>query len=91
MVLRDDLAAYLHSRYKNDGITEQEVENAIRVITQRTGGSLYEENRHTTGLLKDGFSLKRQDATSKRVPPPHPSTTATTLKSSITNSSCLLS
>ena len=39
VVLRDDLAAYLRSRYKNDGITEQEVENAIRVITQRTGGS----------------------------------------------------
>ena len=39
VVLRDDLAAYLHSRYKNDGVTEQEVEGAIRVITQRTGGS----------------------------------------------------
>ena len=63
VVLRDDLAAYLHSRYKNDGITEQEVEAAIRVITQRTGGSLYEENRHTMNLLMDGFSLKREDAT----------------------------
>ena len=62
VVLRDDLAAYLHSRYKNDGVTEQEVEGAIRVITQRTGGSLYEENRHTMNLLMDGFSLKREDA-----------------------------
>ena len=61
VVLRDDLAAYLRSRYKNDGIVEQEVEAAIYVITQRMGGSLYEENRHTMNLLMDGFSLKRED------------------------------
>ena len=61
VVLRDDLAAYLRSRYKNDGITDQEVENAIRIITQKQGGSLYEENRHTMNLLMDGFSLKRED------------------------------
>jgi hypothetical protein len=34
VVLHEDLAQYLRNRYKNDGITEQEVENAIRVITQ---------------------------------------------------------
>ena len=67
VVLRDDLAQYLRSRYKNDGITEHEVETAIRVITQQTGGSLYEENRHTIGLLMDGFSLKREDPTKQNL------------------------
>ena len=61
VVLRDDLAAYLHNRYKNDGITDQEVENAIRIITQKQGGTLYAENKHTLNLLMDGFSLKRED------------------------------
>ena len=61
VVLRDDLAAYLHNRYKNDGITNQEVENAIRIITQKQGGTLYAENKHTLNLLMDGFSLKRED------------------------------
>lgn len=61
VVLRDDLSAYLHNRYKNDGITDQEVENAIRVITQKQGGTLYAENKHTLNLLMDGFSLKRED------------------------------
>ncbi|MBO4488898.1 MAG: type I restriction endonuclease subunit R [Bacteroidales bacterium] len=61
VVLRDDLAAYLHNRYKNDGITDQEVENAIRIITQKQGGMLYAENKHTLNLLMDGFSLKRED------------------------------
>lgn len=61
VVLRDDLAQYLRSRYKNDGITETEVESAIRVIMQNHGGSLYEENKRTLYLLMDGFSLKRED------------------------------
>ena len=61
VVLRDDLAAYLYNRYKNDGITDQEVENAIRIITQKQGGTLYAENKHTLNLLMDGFSLKRED------------------------------
>ena len=43
VVLRGDLAEYLHNRYKNDDITDQEVETAIRVIMQQTGGSLYDE------------------------------------------------
>lgn len=67
VVLRDDLAQYLRNRYKNDGITEQEVENAIRVITQKQGLSLYQENKHTLNLLMDGFSLKREDATKQNL------------------------
>ena len=61
VVLRDDLAQYLHDRYKNDGITDTEVEAAIRVIMQKHGGTLYAENKQTLNLLMDGFSLKRED------------------------------
>ena len=67
VVLRDDLAAYLHNRYMNDGITDQEVENAIRVITQKQGGTLYTENKHTLNMLMDGFSLKREDPTKQNL------------------------
>ena len=67
VVLRDDLAEYLHNRYKNDGITDQEVENAIRVITQKQGGTLYAENKHTLNMLMDGFSLKREDPTKQNL------------------------
>ena len=67
VVLRDDLATYLRNRYKNDGITDTEVEAAIRVITQKQGGTLYAENRHTINLLMDGFSLKREDATKQNL------------------------
>ena len=67
VVLHEDLAEYLRNRYKNDGITEQEVESAIRVIKQTTGGTLYAENKHTLNLLMDGFSLKREDATKQNL------------------------
>ena len=61
VVLLDDLRSYLRDRYKNEGITEQEVENAVRYITRREGGSLYEENKQTLSLIMNGFSLKRED------------------------------
>lgn len=67
VVLRDDLAQYLRNRYKNDGITDQEVENAIRIITQKHGLSLYQENKQTLNLLMDGFSLKREDPTKQNL------------------------
>lgn len=47
VVLRDDLVQYLRNRYKNESITDTEVEAAIRVIMQKQGLSLYQENRHT--------------------------------------------
>ena len=61
VVLRDDLAQYLRNRYRNDGITDTEVETAIRVIMQQQGGTLYDENKQTLSMLMDGFSLKRED------------------------------
>lgn len=67
VVLHDDLATYLRDRYHNDGITETEIEAAIRVITQLQGGILYEENKHTLNLIMDGFSLKREDPTKQNL------------------------
>ena len=67
VVLRDDLAQYLRNRYKNDGITDTEVEAAIRVITQKHGGTLYAENKQTLNLLMAGFSLKREDSTKQNL------------------------
>lgn len=61
VVLVDDLVRYLNDRYKGESITTDEVERAIRIITQRNGGALYDENCEFTNLLMNGFSLKRSD------------------------------
>ncbi len=67
VLLRDDMRAYLKKRYASDGITDMEVENAIRKIEQKTGGSIYEENITTLDLITNGFSLKREDATKQNL------------------------
>jgi len=62
VLLRDDLRAYLRSRYVKEGITPVEIENAINRLTADAGFSLYENNAHTYRLMTEGFALKREDA-----------------------------
>lgn len=61
VVLYDDLAQYLRTRYASEDITEDEVDRTIRKIVQHHGGSVYEENRQFMQLMMEGFSLKRED------------------------------
>ena len=63
VILREDLRAYLRSRYAKDGITELEVENVIAKLTAANGFLLYDKNVSTYRLMTEGFSLKREDKT----------------------------
>ncbi len=61
VILREDLCAYLRSRYAKDGITELEVESVIVKLTAANGFMLYDKNVNTYRLMTEGFSLKRED------------------------------
>lgn len=63
VILREDLRAYLRSRYAKDGITELEVESVIAKLTAANGFLLYDKNVSTYRLMTEGFSLKREDKT----------------------------
>lgn len=63
VILREDLCAYLRSRYAKDGITELEVESVIAKLTAANGFLLYDKNVNTYRLMTEGFSLKREDKT----------------------------
>lgn len=63
VILREDLRAYLRSRYAKDGITELEVESVIAILTAANGFLLYDKNVSTYRLMTEGFSLKREDKT----------------------------
>lgn len=63
VILREDLRAYLRSRYAKDGITELEVESVIAKLTAANGFLLYDKNVNTYRLITEGFSLKREDKT----------------------------
>ena len=62
VLLRDDMKAYLRSRYAEQEISSLEVESVISRLTADIGGSLYENNVHTYRLITEGFSIKREDA-----------------------------
>ena len=62
MLLRDDMKAYLRSRYAEQEISSLEMESVISRLTADIGGSLYENNVHTYRLITEGFSIKREDA-----------------------------
>ena len=62
VLLRDDLRAYLRSRYGETGITPLEIERAVAKLTANVGFSLYENNLYTYRLMVEGFSLKRDDS-----------------------------
>ena len=63
VLIRKDIRQYLTNRYKGDGITEDEIDRAIRIMEQQEGGTVYDENRAFLDLLMNGFSLKRTDIT----------------------------
>lgn len=61
VILREDLRAYLRSRYAKDGTTELEVESVIAKLTAANGFLLYDKNVNTYRLMTEGFSLKREN------------------------------
>lgn len=61
VLLRDDLRAFMRSRYVAEGITPIEVESILARLTANAGGSLYENNAHTYRLITEGFAIKRED------------------------------
>lgn len=61
VLIREDIRSYLAARYKSDGITDDEIDRAIRIMEQQEGGTVYDENRAFVELLMNGFSLRRTD------------------------------
>ena len=62
VLLRDDLVDFLKAQYKREGITDIEVQTAIKKIESEVG-TLYENNRQVMRCLMDGFTIKREDPT----------------------------
>ena len=61
VVLRDDLRAFLRSRYADYALSSQEVESILARLTANVEGSLYENNARTYRLITEGFAIKRED------------------------------
>ncbi len=62
VLLKDDLRAYLNSRYASEGITKLEVEVVIHML-EHIQGSVYTANREVMNMVMNGFSIRREDKT----------------------------
>ena len=65
VLLKDDLKAYLLSRYSKDGLTQTEAESIILSLVRASHDPLYEVNRQMLHKITEGFILRREDKSKK--------------------------
>ncbi len=65
VLIKEDLQNFLSSRYKNNGITKNEIESIIRKLDFFSSSDLYGSNKEIMKLVCDGFLLKREDRSQK--------------------------
>ena len=61
VLIKEDLRRFLHSHYKADELTENEVNFIIQQLNSLPASDLYESNKRFMQMLSDGFILKRDD------------------------------
>jgi len=67
VLIEEDLKNYLLSRYKNEQLTEIEVQTIILQLKRLSSADLYESNKTIMRWLADGFILKREDRQQKDI------------------------
>jgi type I restriction enzyme R subunit len=60
VLIKDDLRAYLFTKYAKDNITIGEVESIVKQLETLPASDLYESNKTFCKWLSDGFLLKRE-------------------------------
>ena len=65
VLIKDDLHAFLQSKYAQEGITGNEIDSFIRRLEVLPATDLYESNKAIMKMVCDGFLLKREDHTLK--------------------------
>ena len=65
VLLRDDLRAYLRSRYAHASLTDAEIERITTDLERLPASDLYASNRAVMRAVSSGLSLKRDDPADK--------------------------
>lgn len=61
ILLEDDLRAYLEKRYRDDNLTESEIQKIINRLKLIPSEPLYDGNREAFWLVNEGFDMSRED------------------------------
>jgi type I restriction enzyme R subunit len=67
VLIEEDLKTFLLSKYKNEKLTDVEVERIVRQLKTYSASDLYESNKSIMKLVADGFSFKREDRSQKDI------------------------
>jgi len=65
VLIKSDLRQFLATRYRDDSITEYEIESIIHKLEYLPASDLYDTNKAIMKFVADGFFLKREDYTQK--------------------------
>lgn len=67
VLIENDLRTYLLSRYKNQNLSNTEIDTIILKLKSLSATDLYESNKTIMRWLADGFILKREDRSQKDI------------------------
>ncbi|MCV6587585.1 MAG: HsdR family type I site-specific deoxyribonuclease, partial [Marinobacterium sp.] len=65
VLIYDDMAAFLHRRYGDNGLTDAEIRRIMLQLEALPAGDLYNSNKQFCKWLADGFVFKRDDPAQK--------------------------
>ena len=65
VLIKDDLKKFLLEKYKDEEITEYEVDSIIRSLELLPSSTLYDSNKKIMNMISEGFTIKRDDSTKK--------------------------
>lgn len=65
VLIKSDLRHFLATRYRDESITDYEIESIIHKLEYLPASDLYDTNKAIMKLVADGFTLKREDYTQK--------------------------
>jgi type I restriction enzyme R subunit len=63
VLIKADLRLFLSTQYRDDNITENEVEDVIRRLENYPSSDLYGSNKEIINMVSNGFVFKREDRT----------------------------
>jgi len=65
VLIKEDLREFLNKRYKEEGITKNEIEKIIRQLENYPSSDVYGSNKAIMKMISDGFVIKREDRSQK--------------------------
>ena len=58
VLIKDDLKKFLLEKYKDEEITEYEVDSIIRSLELLPSSTLYDSNKKIMNMISEGFTIK---------------------------------